>query len=161
MHVAHDGHARSAFPFARGARQAAGVPLPSPEQAVRRVAELHLRGAAGPLPALVLWPDVPRRPGLLVLYPDAVAGPPDDRPARELCARDGVLVLALRRAPGLREALAAVEWAAEHGFELGGDPGRLAVAGVDAGTATAAAVAAHAHAQGWPPVIVVTTERAA
>ena len=46
-----------------------------------------------------------------------------------------------------------LEWAAEHAAELGGNPGRLMVAGDGAGGAVAAAVAAQARLRGWPPVM--------
>jgi acetyl esterase len=119
---------------------------------VRRVADLHLRGAAGPLAARVLWPQLtPARPGLLVLYPGGPAAPASTEGlGRALCAGAGLVVVRPLRIPSLGEAVAAVEWAADHGFELGADAARLVVAGYGAGAGLAAAVAVQARDQGWP-----------
>jgi acetyl esterase/lipase len=62
-----------------------------------------------------------------------------DRLLRGLCSHAGVLVLApsCQTAAGdlqLHDAIAVVEWAADHAVELSADPGRLLIAG----------------AQGWP-----------
>ncbi|MGH3240680.1 MAG: alpha/beta hydrolase [Spirillospora sp.] len=114
-------------------------------------AALRLRGRASPHPARVHWPrpafqgDAP----LLVLFTDG-----ERDPGRVLSVRVGVVVVSV---PGglddLRDAVAAVEWVAEHGGELGGDPGRLLVGGHRAGGGPASAVALHARDEGWPPLV--------
>jgi hypothetical protein len=65
--------------------------------------------------------------------------------ADTFCTEAGFLVLAVRTAD-LEVAVNAVEWAADHGHQLGGDPDQLVVAG----GRLAAAVALHARAEGWP-----------
>jgi alpha/beta hydrolase fold len=67
--------------------------------------------------------------------------------AHALCAEAGFVVLALRTAE-LDVATIAVEWAADHGPQLGADPERLLVAG----GRLAAAAALHARDEGWPPL---------
>jgi hypothetical protein len=67
--------------------------------------------------------------------------------ADTLCTDEGFLVIALRTRSE-EVAINAVEWAADHGRQLGGDPDRLVVAGGP----LAAAVARHAAAQGWPEI---------
>jgi hypothetical protein len=140
------------FRSARRAGTLSGVTPPSPEPVVRRVAELHLRGAAGPLAARVLWPPpAPRRPGLLVLYPGGPAAPAGTEGlGRALCAGAGLVVVCPLRIPSLGEATAAVEWTADHAVELGADAARLVVAGYGPGAGLAAAVAVRARDQGWP-----------
>jgi acetyl esterase/lipase len=139
MPVVHHGDARSAFPFSRVIAQASGMRSSSPD--VRRVADLRLRHAR----VRVLWP-AGDRPALLVL----VAGVSDEL-AADLCSRAGLVVLApaWSGAP-LRDATATLDWAAEHGAELGADTGRLAVAGARAGAAAAATLALCARDRGWP-----------
>ena len=53
---------------------------------------------------------------------------------------------------GLEDCYAAVEWAAEHGRELGGDPTRLVVAGDSAGGNLATVCCLLAHERGGPPI---------
>lgn len=103
---------------------------------VEREANLRLRGVR----ARVRWPDAGDRPGLVVLVADA-------EHVAEACTRAGAVVLAASCAT-LRDAAAALEWAADHAGELGADPRRLAVAGGE----VAAALAVHARDQGWPPL---------
>jgi acetyl esterase/lipase len=74
---------------------------------------------------------------------------------RGLCSHAGVLVLApsCQTTAGdlqLHDAIAVLEWAADHAAELGADPLRLLIAGVGAGGDLAAAVALYARDQGWP-----------
>ena len=64
---------------------------------------------------------------------------------------------------GFEDALAALQWCADHGAELGGDPRRLILAGDRDAAGVVAALARHARDRGWPPIerIVVTiTEEA-
>jgi hypothetical protein len=128
------------FPFSRREAKLPGVLRPTPDEA--RGASLSLRGAAGRLPALLLWPAVPD-PGLLLFFGE------DDMSAFELCAELGVIVLAPQHA-SFEDAVAALEWAADHAAELGAVREELLVAG-----RYAAGIAAHARAQGWPRVVTV------
>jgi acetyl esterase len=64
----------------------------------------------------------------------------------------GLLVLAVSCPTGAQNGTTALEWAAEHAAELGGDAGRLLVAGQDTGSAIAATVASQARVAGWPAV---------
>jgi acetyl esterase/lipase len=82
-------------------------------------------------------------------------GHPADRLFRGLCSHAGVLVLArsCQSMAGdlqLHDAIAVLEWAADHAAELGADPARLLVAGAGTGGDLAAAVALYARDQGWP-----------
>jgi acetyl esterase/lipase len=130
---------------------------------VRRVADLRLRGPAGSIPVRVRWP---RSAGsgsaapLVVLLPDVAPADgvhgADDALGHELCSRVGAVVLCIpwapRRPGALDRAEAALVWAADHGAELGADPGRLVVAGRGAGAAAAAVLALRARDRGWPPI---------
>ncbi len=141
-------------------------PGAGPAFVVHRVAEMHLRGVAGPLRARVYWP-APATPGatapaLLVFFHAGGFVPGSVRSAdalcRGLCARTGVVVLSAsyRPTPGnpypaaFHDAATAMEWAADHAGELDADPGRLLVAGEGAGGNLAAAVALRARDHRWP-----------
>ncbi|MFI0367327.1 dihydrofolate reductase family protein [Actinomadura sp. 1N219] len=127
----------------------------------RRSATLRLRGRTAPRPARVHWPrPVPRAAApLLVLFADGAVERglgPGDATGRTLAFLLGAVVVSVSHVPGrdgVRDASAAVEWAAEHGAELGADPDRLLVAGHGAGGGLAAAVALHARDQGWPALV--------
>jgi alpha/beta hydrolase family protein len=111
--------------------------------AVQRVAGLRLRGATGPLRAEVAWPvgtSGGRAAPLAVLLPGA-----DE--AAAAFAEVGVVVLSARTS-AFHDAIAVLEWAADHSAELEADPRRLMVAG----GALAAAVALHARDAAWPPL---------
>jgi hypothetical protein len=123
MRAVHDGDARSAFPFSGRAMHPAGVTSLLPEQRPIRIAELHLRGRLGPLPVRVLWPapsDAP--PPIAVLWPGT------RRLADALCTGAGMLVVWAREALSVEQLTLCVEWVADRGDELGGDPARLVVA---------------------------------
>jgi acetyl esterase/lipase len=110
-------------------------------QGARHVAGLSLRGSAGPLRAQVSWPDSEPgdRPPLTVLV--------DGAEVPSAFSAAGIVVLSVRTA-AFHDAVATVEWAADHAAELGADARRLMVAG----GALAAAVALHARDAGWPPL---------
>jgi poly(3-hydroxybutyrate) depolymerase len=111
----------------------------------QRVAGLRLRGVSGSVQ--VAWPPATTgAPELLVFLPD------DGRQdaGRGLSARSGAVVLWPSDRVTFDEAVAMVEWAADHAGELGADARRLLIAGEGAGAGLAAAVAAHARHQGWP-----------
>jgi len=142
-------------------------PLPRLHAPVHPVADVQLRGRAGPLATRVHWPPrttPPPRPALLVFLPGAGAEPGaralDDADALccSLCRHAGVVVLAVSPRPAsagvaaaaLEDGITATAWAADHAGELGADPRRLAVAGEGRGAGVAAAVALHARDAGWP-----------
>jgi acetyl esterase/lipase len=82
----------------------------------------------------------------------------DDPFCRDLCARSGVIMMSVnyRHAPEDRfpaavdDGVAAVNWIAEHAVELGGIPGKLAVAGWSAGGNIAAIVSRLVRDAGGP-----------
>ena len=96
----------------------------------------------------------------MVFLPDVAAADgverADDELAHELCSRAGAVVLCIpwapRRPGALDRADAALVWAADHGGELGADPGRLVVVGRGAGAAAAAVLALRARDRGWPRI---------
>ena len=102
-----------------------GMPYPT--------ADLHLRGAA---PIRVTWTGAPPAP--LVVYL-----------GREPRIDSSAVVLAVRN---FDDALSALEWCADHGAELGGDPRRIIVAGDRDAAGVVAALARHARDRGWPPI---------
>ena len=77
---------------------------------------------------------------------------------RNLCAGGGCVVVSVdyslapehRYPAGLDDCVLATRWVAEHGAEIGGDGGRIAVAGDSAGGNLAAAVALRLRAEGGP-----------
>ena len=133
-----------------------------------RVADLQLRGRAGPLRTRVHWPPATGgpvvRPLLVVLAPTST-----DAWWATVAAQTGVVVLAVSDTrvtrvadeAALAEATTAVQWAADHAHELHADPGRLLVGGEGRGAWLAAAVTLEARDEGWPSVVrqllVVTT----
>ncbi len=84
----------------------------------------------------------------------------DDPFCRDLCDRSDAIIISLdyRHAPEARfpaavdDAFAALQWVADHAAELGGIPGRLAVAGWSAGANLAAVVAQLARDAGGPTI---------
>jgi alpha/beta hydrolase fold len=164
MQMAHDGDARSAFPFCAPAGHDAGMTVSAlsaraPLLSVPRDAELRLRGRAGVLRASVSWPEPAERPpALVIFFPDPArdAG----QLVRVLSRLGGVVVLAahVRSAPSdpvstaFDDASAVLGWVADHAEELDADPDRLVVAGEGAGAALAAAVALHARDEWWPAI---------
>ena len=144
------------------------LPGAQPLPAGPRVADLQLRGRAGPLRTRVHWPPTTGEPvvrPLLVVLPATGA----DALWTTVSALTGVVVLAVsdtrvtRMADeaALAEATTALQWAADHADELHADPGRLLIGGEGRGAWLAAAVALEARDDGWPSVVrqllVVTT----
>jgi cation diffusion facilitator CzcD-associated flavoprotein CzcO/acetyl esterase/lipase len=84
----------------------------------------------------------------------------DDPFCRDLCVRSDALVVSVdyRHGPEARfpaaadDAFAALEWVAANAASLGGEPGRLAVAGWSAGGNLAAVVCQRAQAAGGPEI---------
>ena len=99
-------------------------------------ADLRLRGSA---PIRVTWPGA------------ALAPPPPlvVHLGREPRIDSPAVVLAVS---GFDDALRALEWCADHGAELGGDPRRLILAGEYSAAGLVAALARHARDRGWPPI---------
>jgi acetyl esterase/lipase len=163
MRNPHDRDARSDFPPAL--RDPTMRPMKGIDD-VRRVADLRLHVAGGPIALRVRWPraDEGAHPPLMILLPDAGAAngvhPADERLAQALCARIGAIVLcvpwAARGASPRRSALdraeAALHWSADHAGELEADPERLVLVGRGAGAAAASALTRRASERGWPPL---------
>jgi acetyl esterase/lipase len=84
----------------------------------------------------------------------------DDPLCRDLCRRADALIVSVdyRHAPEARfpaaadDGLAAVRWAAGHAAELGGIPGRLAMAGWSAGANVAAVTCQRVRDSGGPAI---------
>ncbi|WP_436794916.1 alpha/beta hydrolase [Actinospongicola halichondriae] len=84
----------------------------------------------------------------------------DDPFCRDLCVRSGAMIVSVdyRHAPEARfpaaadDGYAAVRWIADHAEELGGIPGRVAVAGWSAGANVAAVACQTARDAGGPTI---------
>lgn len=127
--------------------------MTAPHAEAGRVADILLRGTSAPVTARLVWPaHSPTRPPLVVLFLGGDASPASSAVPNALSRRLGALVLACAGSTSFADAARALEWAADHGRELGADPTQLAIAGEADGCFAAAAVAAHARAQGWPPL---------
>lgn len=131
-----------------------------------RVEDRTIPGPAGPVPVRLYWPpeaDTGPVPVVLFLHGGGwVVGDLDsyDGDARRHAVGSGALVVSVeyRLAPehpypaAVEDAWAATRWVAEHGADLGADPGRLAVAGDSAGGNLAAAVTLLARDAGGPDI---------
>jgi acetyl esterase len=124
-------------------------------------ANLSLRGPGGSMRARVSWP-VPvgssQRARLLVFFPGAGSRPDSiDVVCRGLSDETRVVVLSVRE-PATEErwsaafeiATTAIDWAADHAFELGARLMGLLVGGTGRGAGLAAASAIRARELGWP-----------
>jgi len=131
------------------------VPLPQPAS----VTDVSLDGSPRAIPARIYRPAKGRAPTIVYFHGGGwVAGDlyTHDRLVRTLCLDIGAVILSVdyRRPPEARfpgafeDCLAATRWAASHINDLGGDAGRLAVAGDSAGGALAASVAQACRAEG-------------
>jgi hypothetical protein len=137
MPFLHDGHKRSAFPFPAREAQDAGM------RSDTQRADLRLRGGVD---VEVTWPPTPAEaPALLVV----VNGTGDAWQA--LCRRIPAVLLTVRGA-SFDDAREALEWGADHAYELGADPTRLLLGADCAGTGLVAALARHARDRGWPHI---------
>lgn len=126
---------------------------------MRSVRDLRIDGPDGDVPIRVYRPHA-ERPSTLVFYHGGgwTLGTLDsaDDICRELAARAECLVCSVdyRLAPehpfpaAVDDAFAAFEWAADYADSLGGDPGRLGVAGTSAGGNLAATTALRARDAG-------------
>src|SRR6185437_7942317 len=110
---------------------------------VAGTSDITIEGPDGPMPARVYRPDAPdgdALPTVLFIHGGGfVIGNIEthDNQARAICraTRSVVVSLDYRLAPetkwpgAVEDSYAALEWAAEHIGELGGDPDHLAIAG--------------------------------
>jgi len=156
MQSAHRCLARSDFRVPGGAPKMGA--MHSPSTAVRRSADLRLRGQGGPVGVRVRWPA--RRvlgsppPVVVVLADPNGARVADDLLCDALCAGLGALVLhVFWGGEALERAAGALDWAADHAAELDGDPRRVLVAGRDRAAVAASALALRATDDGWPPLV--------
>lgn len=131
---------------------------------VGAIREFEIEGSGGPIPLRAYDPPTGGSgspPVVVFLHGGAhVWGSHDthDNICRALSARAEALVLSVeyRLAPehpwpaDLKDAYAALEWAADHGAELGADPDRLALVGDSAGGNLSAAAALAARDRGGP-----------
>jgi len=131
----------------------------------KRPQDLSIAGPAGPLALRLYRPSMARDALPVVLYFHSggfVGGSLDDAdaPAAFIAEQTPALVVAVGYAlapahpfPAAPEdAYAAALWSASHAAELGGDPGRLAVAGDDAGGNLAAALTLIARDRNGPEI---------
>ncbi|WP_148680529.1 alpha/beta hydrolase [Halovivax ruber] len=127
---------------------------------LRTVRDLRIDGPGGDLSIRVYRPDRENPPTLVFTHGGGwTLGTLDssDNICRELASRAGALVLSVdyRLAPehpfpaATDDAYAALQWAAAHAAELGGDPDRLGVVGTSAGGNLAAASAIRARDAGF------------
>ncbi|MEI7591857.1 MAG: alpha/beta hydrolase [Actinomycetes bacterium] len=137
--------------------------LESDKVHVDSVEDRTIPGPAGEIPIRVYHPDARgSRPGILLWFHgggwclgNLQSG---DGPARQLASSSGAVVVSVeyRLAPehpfpaGPEDCWAALNWVANHGSELGGDPARIAVGGDSAGGNLAAVVAIKARDAGAP-----------
>jgi hypothetical protein len=127
--------------------------MTAPHAEAGRVADILLRGTSAPITARLVWPaHSPTRPPLVVLFLGGAANPASSAVPNVLSRQLGALVLACAGSTAFPDGARALEWAADHGLELGADPQQLAIAGEADGCFVAAAVAAHARDEGWPPM---------
>ena len=122
---------------------------------------LSIPGPGGEIPVRLYLPEGTNLPILLYFHGGGwVGGSVDavENIGRGLADRAGHIVINVdyRLAPehrfpaGLEDCYAAIEWAAEHGAELGGDPTRISVAGDSAGGNFATVCCLLAHERNGP-----------
>lgn len=150
--------------LARKSRAAAAAARP-PGPDVGDIVDGTLPGAAGDLAYRLYRPPTPGPHPVVVYWHGGgwVLGnaTSDDPLCRDLCARTDALVISVdyRHAPehrfpaALDDGVAALRWIAEHSAELGGIPGRLAVAGWSAGANMAAVVCRRARDENGPVIL--------
>jgi len=144
------------------AAMAGGQAMFAPGDAVARIEEREIEGPGGPLRLRLYYPDTAGPLPLTLFFHGGgfvICGlDTHDNLCRCLAARAQTLVVSVdyRLAPeapfpaAVDDAIAALDWLRQKAAEIGGDAGRIAVAGDSAGGNLAAVVAQHARAQGWP-----------
>ena len=149
----------------RAVREAVMLGRPKRREPVGSIEDRTLPGPAGEIPVRVYRPTGGVGSPPIVAYFHGggwVLGTLDthDDVCRTLVHRSGALLVSVgyRRAPEhrfpvpLEDCLAAARWCALRGAEIGGDGGRVAVAGDSAGGNLAAAVALRLRDEGGPPL---------
>lgn len=138
---------------ARAAHSAETEQLCGPGEPVAEIRTIHVPGPGGDIPVRVFRPEADGTPGVVAYLHGGgwVMGAVDsyDTPLRALANASGAIVAHVdyRLAPehrfpaALDDSLAAIRWLAADGGELGGDPGRFALAGDSAGGNLAAVAA--------------------
>lgn len=137
---------------------------PAPDAVVAQVEDRDIAGPGGPLSLRIYTPQG-AAPFPVTVYMHGggfVVGDLDtqDMIARALCAWGETVLVSVdyRLAPehpfpaGPDDSFAALQWAAAHAGEIGGDPARLALAGDSAGGNLACAAALRARDEGGPHV---------
>jgi acetyl esterase len=151
----------------RALREAVMLGRPKRREAVASIEDRAVPGPAGEIPVRIYRPAEGSGPRPIVVYFHGggwVLGTLDthDDVCRTLVNRSGVLLVSVgyRRAPEyqfpapLDDCVTAVHWCALRGAEIGGDAGRLAVAGDSAGGNLATAVALRLRDEGGPRLAV-------
>lgn len=146
----------------KAVRESSIVLPPALDSPVASVKDRTIAGPGGPLALRIYTPDGTGPFGVVVYLHGGgyVVGDLDtqDMIARALCSWSGAIVVSVdyRLAPehpfpaAPDDAWAAFQWVATHAAELGGDPGRLALAGDSAGGNLAAAAALRSVDNGGP-----------
>lgn len=149
----------------REAVRTSSMALPGPQGSLASVVDRSIPGPAGNIRVRVYTPEGEGTFPVVVYFHGGgfVVGDLDsqDMVARGLAlgAESVVLSVDYRLAPEHKfpaaheDAWAAVQWAAAHAAEIGGDGFRLAVAGDSAGGVLASGVAIRARDAGGPPII--------
>lgn len=152
---------------ARAALQELSRTLGAEPGAIARTEDRNVPGPNGPVPVRIYWPvagTAGAAPPILLLFHGGgyALGDIDthDGMARYYCAAAGVVVVNVgyRRSPehkfpaGFEDCYAALQWAADHGAEIGADPARIAVTGDSAGGNFSAAICLAARDRNGPSI---------
>lgn len=144
------------------AMSAGGSAMFAPGDAVASTDELEIPGPGGALRLRLYYPEGPGPFPITVFFHGggfiACGLDTHDNICRCLAVRAGTLVVSVdyRLAPeapfpaAVEDAIAALDWVRQHAATIGGDAGRIAVAGDSAGGNLAAVAAQYAKAQNWP-----------
>lgn len=121
----------------------------TPDQPSGLPADLTLRFGSERLRGRLYWPALGSESPLIFVIGAASDG---DAFGASLSSAAGAVVLWFAAPRDASMAAAAFGWAAEHADDLGSDPRRMIVAGVDLGGGHAACLAVAARENGWPDV---------